>query len=256
VIRWETRDSIGVATIDRPHRRNALDADHCRELRDHFEAAPDCRAVVVTGADGSFCAGADLGTRFGGESGEEQHGGDTFRPAFEEVLDAIVGYAAPVIAAIEGPALGAGMQLVVACDLRVASPGAKLGIPAGKLGVHLSAANIVRLGQVAGQGAAREILLGGVTLTGEQAAVRGLVHRLDPEPLTAALAWADELAALAPLTLAGHKRALNLLASAGGYGDAERAAVLESERAAFASDDLREGMAAFTEKRAPQFRGR
>src|SRR5438477_361370 len=101
----------------------------------------------------------DLITLIDGAEGEAVV--DTFRPSFEEALDAITAYRAPVIAAVNGPAIGAGMQLAVACDLRVAAPNARFAIPGGKLGVHLSPKNIWRLVLLVGQGAARDFLLAG-----------------------------------------------------------------------------------------------
>lgn len=252
MIHWETREHVGVATIDRPERRNALSAEVCTQLGRHLADNPSLRAVVITGAGGTFCAGADLVTRFGTDN--PSHGGDTFRPVFEATIDAVVDYPAPVIAAMAGPALGAGLQLAVACDLRVAAPDATLGIPSGRLGVHLSAPNLARIGQLVGQGLARDILLGGRTLSGEQALACGLVQRLADDPLALATEWADEIAALAPLSVAGHKRSLNLLAAAPYDADA-LTEIAELERRAFDSDDLREGLAAFSEKRRAQFRG-
>src|SRR5260221_7880600 len=114
-VRWERAGDVGVAVIDRPERRNALNAELCEELVGHLTESPDLRAVVVSGAgDKAFCAGADLGRRAADtEGGLEHGGGDTFRPAFERLVDTIVDYPAPVIAGINGAALGAGMQLAV-----------------------------------------------------------------------------------------------------------------------------------------------
>ncbi len=134
---------MGLATIDRQDRRNALNAELCEELRGHLERESELRAFVLTGAGSAFCSGADLVTRF---TAEDDTPTDTFRPAFEEVLDAIVAYPAPVLAAINGPAIGAGMQLAVACDVRVAAFGARLAIPGGKLGIHLSRAQHLAAG--------------------------------------------------------------------------------------------------------------
>ena len=100
---------------------------------------------MITGAGSAFCAGADLVTRFEPTEAGDDGPVDTFRPAFEELLDAIVDHPSPVIAAVNGPAMGAGMQLAVACDLRVAVPTARFAIPVGRLGVHLSPRNIWRL---------------------------------------------------------------------------------------------------------------
>jgi enoyl-CoA hydratase len=253
MIRFEQLGEVGVATIDREERRNALNGELCDELRGHLAANSALRAFVITGAGSAFCAGADLVTRFAAE-GDAQT--DTFRPAFELVLDAITDYAAPVIAAVNGPAIGAGMQLAVACDLRVAAPTARLAIPGGKLGIHLSARNIWRLVELVGQGAARDFLLAGRTVDADDALRIGLVQYLADDALVAALALAGEIAEYAPLTVQGHKRALNLVADAQWLSDAARAEVAALEAQAFASEDLREGMAAFAEKRMPAFKGR
>jgi enoyl-CoA hydratase len=253
VIRWETADLVGVATIDRPERRNALNAELCVQLLEYLEAERDLRAVVVTGAgDKAFCAGADLVVR--AEDASEPGGGDTFRPAFDRLLDAIVDYPAPVLAAVNGPAIGAGMQLAVACDIRIAAFGATFSIPAGRLGVFLSPPNVQRLAALAGHGAARDLLLTGRTLAADEAAAVGLVQRRVPNALDAALELAAEIAELAPLTVQGHKRALNLVA--GGVDEDALGEMRALEERAFASDDLREGLAAFAEKRAPRFEGR
>jgi enoyl-CoA hydratase/carnithine racemase len=253
VIRWEVRGRVGIATIDRPERRNALNADLCTQLLADLEAEPDLRAVVITGAgDKAFCAGADLVVRR--EDASEPRGGDTFRPAFDRLLDAIVDYPAPVLAAVNGPAIGAGMQLAVACDVRIAVFSATFSIPASRLGVFLSPANVQRLATLVGQGAARDLLLTARTLAADEAAAVGLVQRRVPDALEAALELAAEVAELAPLTVQGHKRALNLVAA--GVDATALAEMRELEARAFASDDLREGLAAFTEKRAPRFEGR
>ena len=139
MIHFDVSGFVGVATIDRQERRNALSGELCVELREHLVAHHDLRAVVITGAGSAFCSGADLVTRFEPTESSAHGPVDTFRPAFEDVLDAIVEHPAPVIAAVNGPAIGAGMQLAVACDLRVAGPSARFAIPGGRLGVHLSA---------------------------------------------------------------------------------------------------------------------
>jgi enoyl-CoA hydratase/carnithine racemase len=252
VITFEQRGQVGLATIDRQERRNALNAEMCAELRGHLEQSRDLRAVVITGAGTAFCAGADLVTRFAAHGDATT---DTFRPAFEEVLDAIVAHPSPVVAAINGPAIGAGMQLAVACDLRVAALGARLAIPGGKLGIHLSARNIWRLAHLVGQGPARDFLLAGRTVDAEEALHVGLVQYVDHDALGAALALAGEIAASAPLTIRGHKQALNLVAEAQWLGEGARAQIAAQEATAFASNDLQEGMAAFAEKRTPDFKG-
>jgi enoyl-CoA hydratase len=276
-VHFEERGRVGLLTIDRQERRNALDQEHCDALRTALDDHRDLRAVVLTGAGSAFCSGADLVTRFEpGEGGGGDGGGgagarvgagagaaaggaapkDAFRPAFEVLLDAIVAFPAPVVAAVNGPAIGAGMQLAVACDHRVAALGARLSIPAGRLGIHLSPRNIWRLALLVGQPAARRFLLSGWTVTAEEARECGLVDVLASDAVEAALALAGEIASLAPLTVQGHKRALNLVAEAQWPGPDAVAEMARLEERAFASEDLQEGLAAFEEKRTPDFDGR
>lgn len=256
---WERTDAIAVAVIDRPERRNALNAELCEELLDRIDDAPDLRALVIAGSgDKAFCAGADLGRRAAdsAEPGGLQHGGgDTFRPAFEALLDLIVDYPAPVIAAVNGAALGAGMQLAVACDLRVVASHAIFGIPAARLGVLLSAANVTRLATLVGQGAARDLLLTARSFDVDEAERVGLVQRRADDALQGARDLAEEIAQLAPLSISGHKRGLNLAAASGALGQATTQELRGLEAAAFASDDLHEGLSAFGEKRSPRFGG-
>lgn len=232
---------VAVVSIVRPDRRNALDLETCEALSRSFGAAMDggARALVLTGSGGSFCAGADLGT-------VQDEG---FGPALRRVLEGLCQLPLVCLAAVDGHALGAGVQLAVACDLRVAAPGAVFGVPAGRLGLMVDHWTVRRLAQMAGQGVARSLLLGGAQLGGEEAVRVGFAQRLGS--LEDALAWAGDISALAPLTLAGHKLALNRVEEA-----ADDPAVEEARRRAWASSDLAEGMAAFRERRAPRFQGR
>ncbi|MGB2757643.1 MAG: enoyl-CoA hydratase-related protein [Acidimicrobiia bacterium] len=261
MIEYFQRDAIGVLTINRPERRNALNAELCEEMRTQLSAIGSViRVLVVTGSGEAFCAGADLAQRQR-DHGAPAHGGldsggkDTFRPSFDALCDDLAALPVPVIAAVRGPALGAGMQLAVACDLRVASPEAVFGIPSGKLGVMLSPRNIVRMRQVMGASIARAVLIGGELLDGTRSHQLGFVHRLDTDPLAAAMTWADAVAHLAPLSVGGHKAALNI-ADPLDLTEADMVTLKALETRAFASDDLREGLTAFVEKRRPEFHGR
>ena len=235
MIHSERRGPVALLTIDRTERRNALDIDTVRHLTDAVHEASDARVLVLTGAGGHFCAGADLG----GVEGEH------FVDALRNLLLALTSTAQPVLAAVDGAALGAGTQLAVACDLRVATPAAKFGIPAAKLGLMVDHWSVQRLPALAGEGPARAMLLAAEVLSGEDAHRLGLVQRVGD--LDAAVEWAQEIAALAPLSIAGHKLALN---------GAPREEFQAAFDRAWASDDLAEGMAAFRERRAPEFRGR
>jgi enoyl-CoA hydratase len=236
MIHYELRGQVSIITIDRPERRNALDHDTLHGLLGALERATDdgARVVVLTGSNGHFCAGADL-------TGVE----DTeFVGLLRQVLTALHGSPVPTMAAIEGAALGAGTQLAVACDLRVATYDAQFGIPAGKLGLMVDQWTIDRLVAVAGESTARAMLLAAEVYRGEHAHHIGFVHRLGAP--SDAIEWADAIAAFAPLTLQGHKVGL-----ARPEADEYSAAFTR----AWASADLQEGMAAFRERRRPHFRG-
>jgi len=257
-ILWDRRGHTAVALIDRPARRNALSAALCDDLRTHLERNHDLRAVVIGGAgDKAFCAGADLARRADDTAGGLTHGGgDSFRPAFERLLDEIVDFPAPIIAAVNGHALGAGMQLAVACDVRVVAPNATFGIPAGKLGVAISAINVQRLVQAVGQPMARDVLLTARVLAVDEARAVGLVQRVADDAVAAAAELAEETARLAPLSARAHKAMLGRVARSGSLSTGDRDDLAGLEVGAFASDDLQEGLAAFSEKRPPNFSGR
>ena len=240
MVRVEWRDRVVVVTIDRPERRNAVDHETLLALRDAqlAAAAGDARALVLTGAPPAFCAGADL---TGVESGE-------FVDALVAVLRGFTELAMVTIAAVDGPALGAGTQLAIACDLRVATGSSPFGIPAAKLGLAVDRWTIDRLSREFGASIARAILLAAQTYTADQLHVTGGVHRAGG--LAEALVWADELAHLAPLTIRAHKLGLEGLAPPPDVDPLFEPARL----AAWASDDAEEGRRAFLEKRRPDFR--
>lgn len=246
-VRVETVDidaAVMLATLDRPTRRNAVDHQTLLDLAAiQSELAADTahlvRVLVLTGTPPAFSAGADLN---GVEEGQ-------FAADLAGVLQGFVRLSIPVIAAIDGPALGAGAQLAVAADLRVATPGSVIGVPAAKLGLVVDHWTVRRLADEFSPPVARAMLLGAETYTAEQLHGTGGVHRLGG--LDDALAWAEQLATLAPLTIAGHKVALE-------HRHEVPAAVDEVEaarKAAWASKDAVEGRTAFLEKRPAHFTG-
>ncbi|MGZ4796947.1 MAG: enoyl-CoA hydratase-related protein [Acidimicrobiia bacterium] len=257
MIHWqEPAPHVGLAIIDRPERRNALNAELCDELRGRLERNHHLRAIVVAGEGTSFCAGADIVRRTADHSGLAHGKEDSFRPAFEQLCDEIEGHPAPIIAAVHGPAIGAGTQVVVACDFRVAGPEAVFGVPASKLGIVLSPANVRRLVQLVGPHNAKDLLVTSRYVDREEAVRLGLVTRSVDDTRADALAFASEIAALAPITVQSHKRAITLCNEVGVLAGAAADEVRAMEQRAFLSDDLQEGLAAFAEKRAPRFEGR
>ena len=187
----------------------------------------------------AFCAGADLDTV--GDAG--------FLEALYGLLQRLVAVSVPVIAAVHGPAIGAGTQLAIAADLRVVGPDAVFGLPTAALGLAVDPWTVRRLALLAGGGPARRMLLACEQLDHAAAAATGLVDRVgDPD---AARAWAVEIAVLAPLTVAYNKLAVNRLLE----DPAVPAEVTAGFDACWASDDLVEGRRARAEKRSPVFRG-
>ncbi|WP_370614732.1 enoyl-CoA hydratase [Mumia sp. Pv 4-285] len=238
-----TRDgAVTTVELRRPERRNALDLDTCTALRDAVVAATadGTRAIVVTGEGTSFCAGADLTGVYG----------DAFIEALYGMLQTLTAAEVPIIAAVNGPAIGAGTQLALACDLRVAAPTAKFGVPTARNGMAVDAWTIRTLAAVAGAGTAKALMLGADMLDAETAYARGLVDRLGD--LEAATAWAHEIATFAPLTLAYNK----LVLSSDPSDPDATARIAKGFDACWGSDDVREAATARTEKRAPLFRGR
>jgi len=241
MITTELRDAVGLVRIDRHERRNALDIEHCDALRDAVLslASAGVRALVVTGGGSSFCAGADLDGVYG----------DGFRAALYGMLHTITSLPVPVIAAVNGPAIGAGTQLALACDLRVAAERATFAVPTARNGLAVDPWTVRRLALLAGGGPARALLIGCASLDASRAYALGLVDRLGD--LDAALDWAEEISGFAPLTLRYSKLALESLLEP----EFRDPAVAEALDACWHSEDSIEGSRARAERRAPRFRG-
>lgn len=238
-----TRDgNVTTLELQRPERRNALNSELVDGLREAIETAgkEDVRAIVLTGAGTVFCAGADLS-------------GDAFAADYPDKLIAlnksIDAFPMPVIAAINGAAIGAGLQLAMICDLRVVAPEAFFQFPVAKYGLALDNWSIRRLASLVGHGRARAMMLTAERLPADVALQTGMANRLGD--LADAQAWAHEIAGLAPLALKHAKRVLN---DDGAYED-QGPVHKELFDKAWGSQDIIEAQVARVEKRPPRFQG-
>lgn len=243
MIHSSTQGAVVTIELDRADKRNALDDQMVAGLSTAFAEAVDAgaRVIVLTGRGSVFCAGADLS-------------GPVYDPKFLDILvrtlQQIEATPVPVIAALNGSTLGAGLQLAMAADLRVMSPDALAGIPAAKLGVAVDEWTIKRLVSLVGSGPARGILIGCDPLSADRAHALGFANRIGD--LADAQHWAATIADLAPLTLQHYKLVLN----GDGARDEPAPDRLAAMMRAWESDDLAEGREARAQKRAPRFAGR
>ncbi|MET8779117.1 enoyl-CoA hydratase [Nocardia sp. NPDC004654] len=237
-----TNGDVAVITIDRHDKRNALDLAHLAHLHTAITTAVEngARALVLTGQGTTFSAGADLdGVYTGG-----------FRSALYRTLQALTSAPIPVIAAVNGPAIGAGTQLALACDLRIAAPTAVFAVPTARNGLAVDPWTIRRLALLAGGGTARAILLACDTIGADQALSRGLADRIGTRE--EAIELAGRIAGFAPLSLAYCKRALEQLLE---DEPAPDELVQDFDRC-WASEDFAEARRARAERRDPRFVGR
>ncbi len=252
-VRIDRADGVAVVTLDRPDRLNALDLAMRQALATAFATlAADAavRAIVVTGGDAVFAAGADLKLLAGKRPSEVRDLG--LMALWQPIADC----PKPVIAAVAGFALGAGCELAMMCDVIVADPTARFGQPEIRVGIMPGAGGTQRLVRAVGKPVASLMLLTGEPLTATRAAEAGLISELvdEGEALARATAIAAKIASMPPLAVAAIKRTL-----AGG-ADLPLAAAMTIENREFLmlfdSADQKEGMAAFLEKRRPRFEGR
>ena len=240
-IHLETTDRVATVTIDRTHRRNALNLESLEDLHRAVVSAlaDDARAIVVTGAEGHFCAGADL-TELEDVS---------FTSRLAEVLEHLAAAPVTTVAAIDGSCMGLGMQLAIACDVRVVGPAARFAVPVAKLGLMVDHWTLDRVARTWGEGTARLMVLTGAVLDADDAWRLGFVQQRGD--LADAQALAARAAALAPLSQVGSKIGFD----AHHDNHAEVARYEAAFASAWASEDLAEGRRAFTERRTPAFRG-
>jgi enoyl-CoA hydratase/carnithine racemase len=253
----EPAPHVARLTIANPEKRNALDlaildaiAETLPALREH------ARCVVLTGSHGMFSAGYDIG-----DMPEETFAAEAEKLVahpFAGAIEAMEAYPYPLVAALTGHAIGGGLEVALSCDLRIAAEGVKLGMPPAKLGLVYSHTGIQKFIDAIGAARTRELFLVGRNVEAVTARDWGLVNAVVPgERLEEeSLALAEEVAGNAPLSLAGNKTVIRELLAARGRLDPDtEAELVELRRACFSSEDFREGVRAFAEKRPPRWQG-
>lgn len=252
-------DGVARLTLSNPEKRNPLDHDVLDALADvlpRLERGIEVRCVVITGAGRAFSAGYDIGS-IPDRSFIEDAEALVAHP-FHAAMEAVSAHPYPVIAAINGHCLGGGLELAVRCDLRVCAAGAKLGMPPARLGLVYGHTGLRRFIDVIGVARTKELFLTGRILEASRAEEIGLVHSVvaDGELPGTALELAQAIAANAPISMRGNKQAIETLASFPRLTDAQERELVELRRACFESEDLREGIRAFGERREPRWTGR
>jgi enoyl-CoA hydratase/carnithine racemase len=253
-------------TISNPTKRNALDHPLLNAITaalgelasaDAGQGSSNAGCVVITGAHGMFSAGYDIGEI--PEEGFEEQAERLVAHPFTEAIDALEAFPYPTLAVMPGHTIGGGLELALACDLRLAQDDITLGMPPAKLGLVYSHTGLRRFINTIGAARTRELFLLGRFIDARTALAWGLVNRVAPAGEMDAVAreLAAELAGNAPLAQRGNKRVIARLLEAAGQLPAEvEEELVELRRASFASQDLREGIRAFAEKRPARWQGK
>jgi enoyl-CoA hydratase/carnithine racemase len=249
-------DHVARLTIDNPAKRNALD----HQILDAFATTLpqiEARCLLVTATGPVFSAGYDIGNLPRDEFADRAEA--LVAHPFHEAIEALDAVAFPTVAALNGHAIGGGLELALSCDLRVASEEAKMGMPPARLGLVYSHTGLRRFIDAIGVPRTRELFFTARNIDARTALHWGLVNEVVTADTVAptGVAYAARIASLAPLSLEGNKRALRELLSAEGSLDpAVERELVELREACFRSEDFFEGVRAFAEKRPPQWRGR
>ena len=255
----EPAPAVARLTISNPDRRNALDheiLDQLAEALPGLDRGIEVRCVLITGAGSIFSAGYDIGGIGDGSFSEEAEA--LVAHPFHAAMEAISAHPFPVVAAINGHCLGGGLELAVRCDLRICADSARLGMPPAKLGLIYGHTGLERFIDVIGVARTKELFLLGRHLDASHAAAIGLVNEVvGPDEIEeAGIAMAAEIARSAPLATRGNKRAIEALARNPVLTPEQERELVELRRSCFESEDFREGIRAFAEKREPRWQGR
>jgi enoyl-CoA hydratase/carnithine racemase len=250
-------DGVLRLTISNPAKRNALDHAILDAIAAALRDLGDTRAVLLTGADGMFSSGYDIGDIPDDVFAEEAE--RLVAHPFADAIEALYGCDIPTVAALPGHTIGGGLELALACDLRVAADAILLGMPPAKLGLVYSHTGLRRFLDAIGAPRTRELFLTARNIDARTALSWGLVNEVvgAAELEDTALDLAEDLAANAPLSVRGNKRVLRELLAAESALDPDiERELVELREASFHSDDLREGVRAFGEKRPARWKGR
>lgn len=252
-------DAVARLTLDNPDKRNPLThavLDAIAATLPRLDHGIDVRCVVITGAGKAFSAGYDIGA-IPNETFERDAEALVAHP-FTAAMDAISAHPYPVLAAINGHCLGGGLELAVRCDLRICAEEAKLGMPPAKLGLVYGHTGLERFIDCVGVPRTKELFLTGRNYEGERAEGIGLVHEVWPaaEIEARSLELASAIAANAPLSLTGNKHAIETLSQFPRLSPKQVEELVELRESCFASEDFREGIRAFGDKREPEWRGK